>query len=76
MMYTTAQTVDRRRTDWLKDEQSIYNKENHLVKPVLDGKGSPLGKLSECKQSQKRYMVSGSPCPLISFLDVTIQSVL
>ena len=22
------------------------------------------------KQSQKRYMVTGSPCPLISFLDV------
>ncbi len=23
------------------------------------------------KQSQKRHMVSGSPCPLISFLDIS-----
>ena len=34
-----------------------------------NGKGERnRGKL---EQSQKRYMVSGSPCPLISFLDVS-----
>ncbi len=44
-----------------------------LDKTGLDG--NKQGKLrergNEKKQSQKRYLVSGSPCPLISFLDVS-----
>ena len=33
--------------------------------------GIELGRKKKKKQSQKRYMVSGSLCPLTSFLDVS-----
>ena len=49
------------------DGQMVKNSQNSITN-LLKGRiiGSTHG-----KQSQKRYMVSGSPCPLISFLDVS-----
>ena len=54
--------LNRKRTEWTKKNPRKTQKSEHW--------------LVQKHKSQKRYMVSGSPCPLISFIDIAIQLVL